>query len=111
MLGPDCRIKHERDEMDSLLSNTYRSILITAQTHQLQTIAIPCISTGIFKFPNDRASMVVLHTIRAWLSEQKQDETVPKVILCMFGQIDLQSYLNHWREYFPNISSGHPSNI
>ena len=32
-------------------------------------VAICCISTGVFHFPNKRASEIAVHTVKEWLEE------------------------------------------
>lgn len=45
-----------------LLANCYRNSLLLAEEHQLATIAFPGISTGIYRFPKDKAAEIAVST-------------------------------------------------
>lgn len=47
-----------------LLANCYRSSLILADRHGLNSIAFPGISTGIYRFPKREAAEIAVHTVR-----------------------------------------------
>ena len=49
------------------LAQTYRNILETAANHSLKSIAIPCISTGLFGFPQEEAAEIALTTVHRWI--------------------------------------------
>ncbi|MEO0556853.1 MAG: O-acetyl-ADP-ribose deacetylase [Bacteroidota bacterium] len=51
---------------DDALASAYRSSLGLAEAHQLEAIAIPAISTGVYGFPPARAARIAVETIRAW---------------------------------------------
>jgi O-acetyl-ADP-ribose deacetylase (regulator of RNase III) len=48
---------------DQLLANAYRNCLALATKHHIRTIAFPCISTGVYGFPAERASRIALKTV------------------------------------------------
>lgn len=48
-----------------LLASAYRSVLRLAQEHQLETVAFPAISTGIFGYPFQAATRVAVAAVRA----------------------------------------------
>ena len=50
---------------DDLLASAYRSSLRLARDHALKTVAFPAISTGIYRFPPDRAARIAVEAIRA----------------------------------------------
>uniref|UniRef100_A0A670JVK5 Mono-ADP ribosylhydrolase 1 n=1 Tax=Podarcis muralis TaxID=64176 RepID=A0A670JVK5_PODMU len=54
------------------LSDCYKNSLKLAVENKLRTVAFPCISTGVFGYPNDAAAEVVLNTLRKWLEENKE---------------------------------------
>ncbi|KAK4288854.1 hypothetical protein Pmani_038146 [Petrolisthes manimaculis] len=54
-------------EKPSLLESCYRRSLQTAVDNNVRTIAFPCISTGVYGYPNDAAVKVVLPIIRTML--------------------------------------------
>ncbi|CAH0718566.1 unnamed protein product, partial [Brenthis ino] len=65
---------------------------------QLQSIAFPCISTGIYGFPNRLAAHIALRTARKFLENNKKIE---KVIFCTFMPIDVDIYETLMQMYFP----------
>jgi O-acetyl-ADP-ribose deacetylase (regulator of RNase III) len=52
---------------DELLGRAYRAALEAARTVGARSIAIPCLSTGAFGFPKERAARLAIATVRAWL--------------------------------------------
>ncbi len=54
----------ERDER--LLAGCYRSCLELAAEHGLHSVAFCCISTGVFRFPKDRAARIAVDTVRRY---------------------------------------------
>src|SRR4051812_41505798 len=64
-----------------LLALCYRNSLAVARRHELQTIAFPAISTGIYGYPMRPAARIAIRTVTAELAAHQ----VPtKVILCTF---------------------------
>lgn len=49
---------------DELLASCYRSCLREAAEHGIRSIAFPCISTGVYGFPRDRAARIVLDVLK-----------------------------------------------
>lgn len=60
-VGPVWNGGHKNEE--TLLRNAYKNSLLLAVENQVKSIAFPNISTGIYGFPKDKASMIALHTI------------------------------------------------
>ena len=48
----------------ALLANCYRHSLLLAQSHGISTIAFPCISTGVYRFPGEEAAQIAIKTVR-----------------------------------------------
>ncbi len=48
---------------DKLLANCYKNSFALARKHNIVVIAFPSISTGIYRFPIERASRIALHEI------------------------------------------------
>jgi O-acetyl-ADP-ribose deacetylase len=71
---------------DALLTSCYRNSLTLARTHGLKSIAFPAISTGIYRFPLDRATRLAVRTVA--------NEALPKmsVIFACFGDEALAAY-------------------
>lgn len=74
---------------DVLLASCYESCLKLAEQHKLATIAFPAISTGVYRFPKDRAARIALKQTRQWLSEH---EWPGHVIFCCFYPSDAAVY-------------------
>jgi O-acetyl-ADP-ribose deacetylase (regulator of RNase III) len=72
---------------DELLANCYRNSLALAARHNLHTIAFPAISTGVYRFPLERATRIAIREARGFLSQSEID-----VIFVCFGQETLQCY-------------------
>jgi O-acetyl-ADP-ribose deacetylase (regulator of RNase III) len=64
-----------------LLASCYRRSLELAVGHGLKSIAFPCISTGIYRYPLEEAAAVAVGTVVAFLD---RDDLVEKVIFCTF---------------------------
>jgi O-acetyl-ADP-ribose deacetylase (regulator of RNase III) len=52
-----------KNNEDSLLSNCYINSLNLAKKYEINKIAFPCISTGIYKFPKERAAKIAVDVI------------------------------------------------
>lgn len=68
------------------LAACYRNSLQLAVDNQLNTIAFPNISTGIYRFPKDEAAHIAVTTIRDFLAEH---EGVKEVLLVCFDEENL----------------------
>ncbi|MBR1721263.1 MAG: macro domain-containing protein, partial [Treponema sp.] len=73
------------------LANCYKNCLETASQNQLESVAFCCISTGVFRFPQDLAAQIAVETVEKWLSENP-DSSVKKVVFNVFGNKDLEIY-------------------
>jgi O-acetyl-ADP-ribose deacetylase (regulator of RNase III) len=80
----------ERGEAE-LLATCYRRCLEIAHEHELESIAFPCISTGVFGYPAEEAAAIALETIGAWLRSGAQPA---RVICCCFTEQDAETYRN-----------------
>lgn len=74
-----------------LLENCYKNCLETASQNQLESVAFYCISTGVFRFPQDLAAQIAVETVEKWLTENP-DSSVKKVVFNVFGNKDLEIY-------------------
>lgn len=78
----------ERLEKD--LEKCYINTLDMCLENHLRSIAFCCISTGVFRFPNDRAAKIAVSTFIKWL-EQHQDK-MERVIFNVFKKQDKKLY-------------------
>ena len=75
------------------LVSCYSSCLDLADKKGLASIAFCCISTGEFRFPNDRACEIAVSTVRSWMAGHP-DSSVKTVIFNTFKDIDHEFYQN-----------------
>jgi O-acetyl-ADP-ribose deacetylase (regulator of RNase III) len=54
---------------EELLASCYRACLDLALENQARSIAFPAISTGVYRFPKERATQIALAMSRVWLEE------------------------------------------
>uniref|UniRef100_A0A8C5XTJ1 Mono-ADP ribosylhydrolase 1 n=1 Tax=Microcebus murinus TaxID=30608 RepID=A0A8C5XTJ1_MICMU len=81
------------------LRGCYQSSLDLLLEHRLRSAAFPCISTGVFGYPNEAAAEVVLVTLREWLEQHK--DKVDRLIICVFLEKDENIYRHLLPHYFP----------
>jgi len=73
----------------SLLASCYHHSLEITVDNKIQSIAFPCISTGIYHFPKKRAAEIALKTVSAFLSKIS---SIEKIIFCCFSKKDHSLY-------------------
>jgi len=78
-----------RNKEPELLRACYENSLKLAAANGLKSIAFPCISTGVYRFPADLAAEIAVETVRAFLATPTSIESV---IFCCFGREDLARY-------------------
>ncbi|EGW02844.1 MACRO domain-containing protein 1 [Cricetulus griseus] len=81
------------------LRSCYLSSLDLLLEHRLRSVAFPCISTGVFGYPNEEAAEVVLAALRGWLEQHK--DKVDRLIICVFLEKDEDIYRERLPHYFP----------
>lgn len=64
---------------DPLLAACYRNSLRLAAQHGVRTIAFPSISTGVYRFPLERAARIALLTVEDTLRDLRDIERVTMV--------------------------------
>ena len=67
---------------DRLLARCYRRSLEVAAENELRTIAFPAISTGVYRFPIDRAARIAVGTVASFLAASPG---IAEVIFCCFS--------------------------
>jgi len=67
---------------DQALASCYASAIELCQSHGLASVAFPAISTGIYRFPADRAAPIAVATTVAALAAAP---AVSRVIFCCFS--------------------------
>lgn len=72
-----------------LLASCYRRSMALAASHDLRTLAFPCISTGVYGYPGAAAAEIAVTTVRESLDEFP---IIEKVSFCCFSREDLERY-------------------
>ncbi|XP_069351946.1 ADP-ribose glycohydrolase MACROD2 isoform X4 [Eulemur rufifrons] len=97
-VGPIAR-GHINSSHKEDLANCYKSSLKLVKENNIQSVAFPCISTGIYGFPNEPAAAIALSTIKEWLA--KNHHEVDRIIFCVFLEVDFKIYKKKMSEFFP----------
>ena len=74
---------------EELLASCYRNCLKLALDNGIKTIAFPSISTGVYRFPVDKAAQIAVNEIATFLYEHNEIEQVNMVC---FDDITLKAY-------------------
>ncbi|MBQ9884101.1 MAG: macro domain-containing protein [Bacteroidaceae bacterium] len=86
-VGPIISIGLPTGRQELQLASCYRSCLEEAERHALESIAFCCISTGVFRFPNERAAEIAVETVRGFPCQ-----SVKTVVFNVFKDKDLELY-------------------
>lgn len=74
---------------DELLASCYRNSLALAAGHGLRSVAFPAISTGVYRFPLERATRIAVREVRRFLETHPLLE---KVTFVCFGRETFETY-------------------
>ena len=72
------------------LEDCYRNTLDLCLENDLKSVAFCCISTGVFRFPKDRAAEIAVTTVLQWLKEHPG--RIERVVFNVFGDDDRTVY-------------------
>jgi|TARA_B110000091_G_C13680578_1_gene417678 O-acetyl-ADP-ribose deacetylase (regulator of RNase III) len=98
-----------RGEQPELLESAYRSTLDMAKAHGCKSVALCCISTGIFGYPPEAAAPIAIRTVKKWLEERQKEMAMSgenggpgmKIIFCLFLDSDVALYQYWLSRWFP----------
>jgi O-acetyl-ADP-ribose deacetylase (regulator of RNase III) len=71
------------DGEEELLASCYRRSIELCRTHELTSVAFPAISTGVYRFPADRAARIAMATT---VDALPGIPALTRVIFCCFSQ-------------------------
>lgn len=74
---------------DELLAGCYRASFAVAAQHGIRSIAFPAISTGIYRFPRDRACRIAVAETRHFTA---RSPALKRVVFCCFDIETLTLY-------------------
>ncbi|MHB1314050.1 MAG: O-acetyl-ADP-ribose deacetylase [Christensenellales bacterium] len=80
---------------DGLLASCYQSCLELAVQYNCKTVAFPSISTGVYRFPLQRAASIAISAIQQFLYKSGSD---CKVIMVCFDDTTKEAYETAWRQ-------------
>lgn len=78
----------DKDEKSKLLSDCYKNSLELAIKNEIKTIAFPGISTGIYRFPKDKAARIAIKSMKDFYKISE----IEKVIFVCFDKESYEIY-------------------
>ncbi len=79
---------------EQLLCNAYYNSLTLAKKNGIPSVSFPSISTGVYRFPIDKAARIALTTVKKFLQEYNVEE----IRFVLFSKKDLIVYENALKE-------------
>lgn len=76
-------------EDEELLASCYRECLKLAAENGVESIAFCCLSTGVFRFPQQRAAEIATSTVKEFIHH---DNRIRQVVFNVFKDSDLEIY-------------------
>ncbi|MFC2092365.1 O-acetyl-ADP-ribose deacetylase [Bacteroidota bacterium] len=74
------------------LANCYKNSFELVERYNIKTIAFPSISTGVYRFPIDKAAKIAVREIREFL---KKCNTLEKVFVVCFDENTYDTYIKN----------------
>ena len=99
-VGPVWGSTGSPQEADQKLAATVRGSLERAAELELESLALPAISTGIFGFPKDRAAGVILSAIRNYYIEENPETRLRLVRVVLYDRPTMDAFRKVWGEVF-----------
>jgi len=78
-----------KNNEDELLANCYRNSLMLAAENNVKSIAFPAISTGVYRFPLERAAQIAVKEVNEFLNQNK---SIEKIIFVCFDAENFDIY-------------------
>ena len=80
-----------KNNEDKLLASCYKNSLRLALENKVKSIAFPAISTGVYRFPLERATKIAVNEVKKFL---EKNESIEKVIFVCFDEETNEVYKN-----------------
>lgn len=77
------------EKEEALLASCYTSCLKLADEYGCKSIAFCCISTGVFRFPNQRAAEIAVDTVQKY---KEENDSQIEVVFNVWKEIDKRIY-------------------
>ncbi|MFA5403822.1 MAG: O-acetyl-ADP-ribose deacetylase [Ignavibacteria bacterium] len=77
------------------LANCYRNSLSLTVKNNIKSISFPSISTGVYRFPVNRASQIAIREINNFL---KSDKSLQKIVIVCFDKNTYDAYVSALKE-------------
>lgn len=85
----DRNSQRDRRAKKAVTSPAMPACMKVAEENRVESIAFCCISTGVFRFPNDRAAKIAVNTVKECM---KKYRGIKNVVFNVFKNVDLNLY-------------------
>jgi O-acetyl-ADP-ribose deacetylase (regulator of RNase III) len=85
-----------KNQEDELLKSAYQRSLAVAEENSVTSVSFPSISTGVYRFPIERASRIAIGTVVDYL---KGKTKIQEVGFVLFSSSDWKVYENAIKEF------------
>jgi O-acetyl-ADP-ribose deacetylase len=72
-----------------LLANCYSNSFKVAVENNVKSIAFPAISTGVYRFPLEKAAKIAINEVKKFL---EKNDSIEKTIFVCFDEINFKLY-------------------
>jgi O-acetyl-ADP-ribose deacetylase len=79
------------ERCDRLLASCYAKALALAREKELGSIAFPAISTGVYRFPPERAAKIAVETVKADI--ETNPGNLRRIVFCCFSEAAIEPHL------------------
>lgn len=90
-VGPIIKTEKATTKEEMLLASCYRSCLQLAAEKRFKSLAFCCISTGEFRFPNQRAAEIAISTVEYYF-QSVQETSLETIVFNVYKDLDLMIY-------------------
>jgi len=83
-------LSENSQKLDQLLADCYKNSLTLAQENALKTIAFPNISTGVYRYPKQRAANIAIDSVRDYILVHPK--AFEQIIFVCFDKVNFDLY-------------------